>query len=139
MPAGSGMQQTGMRSVKEQMKRLFYLFIQAFCFILMLAACSPRIYRPPALGAEYQFDRGLPRAKHPSTLFGKEMNKDLEEKGIIQKSSPGSSGVPVRAAKTDSSASHPTTVSNSAKTDSLTTPAPVMSPASPDSSHNGPD
>lgn len=50
----------------------------------VMEACSPRIYRPPALGAEYQFDRGLPPAKKPSHLFDKKMEKDLAAKGTFQ-------------------------------------------------------
>ena len=48
-----------------------------------LGSCSPRIYRPPALGAEYQFDRGLPAAKKSSSLFGKKAEKALSRQGVL--------------------------------------------------------
>lgn len=51
--------------------------------VLFTAGCSPKIYRPPALGAEYQFDRGLPPAKKPSHLFDPKAEKDLIEKGML--------------------------------------------------------
>lgn len=50
---------------------------------LLVAGCSPKIYKPPALGAEYQFDRGLPHAKKPSRLFSRRMQKDLTKKGMF--------------------------------------------------------
>lgn len=138
MPIGSGIQQTKIPNVKERMRKFSISGMLLFFFMLLLAACSPRIYRPPALGAEYQFDRGMPPAKHPSTLFDKKTTKDLEEKGIFGNST--SSGVATPAAgKADSSARNPTRVADSARTDSLTTPASSSSPALPDSSRNGQD
>lgn len=136
MLTGSEMQQTKIRGVKYQMKNGILISIAAFYWVSFLAACSPRIYRPPALGAEYQFDRGMPAAKHPSTLFDKKMNKDLEEEGILQKNSSGSTAS-APATKLDSSAKSKTIIADTSRTDSLTTPVPAKSPEWPDSSHNG--
>lgn len=140
MPIGSGIQQTKIPNVKERMRKFSISGMLLFFFMLLLAACSPRIYRPPALGAEYQFDRGMPPAKHPSTLFDKKTTKDLEEKGILDASSSKPSAAPP-AAKRDSSArsAAPAADSIQTKTDSVTTPASPSSPALPDSSHNGQD
>lgn len=104
--------------------------------IVPLASCSPRIYRPPALGAEYRFDEGLKSSKHRSHLFDKKTRKALQEKGILDAGSNHSSGTPF--AKTTSATKNTATVSDSAGTDTLTTPAAVTSPALSDSSQSGP-
>src|SRR5690242_2525454 len=58
-----------------------FLLLASFFF---LAACnsSKQIYHPPALGAEYQFDRGMPAAKHPHQLFDKRTEKYMQEQGM---------------------------------------------------------
>lgn len=104
----------------------------AIAVLAIIAACSPKIYRPPALGAEYRFQEGL-RSKKPSqTLFDKNMQRYLEKEGQEEAPSKSSGGAPAAAVRSDSAAKAP------ARPDSLTTPAPPASPASPDSSHNGP-
>lgn len=138
MQIGFGIQQTKTLNVKERMKTLVLLGVSLLFFALFLAACSPRIYRPPALGAEYQFDRGMPPTKHPSTLFDKKTTKDLEEKGILGNNTSPRAATPVPG-KRDSSARSTAQVRDTTQVDTLTTPAASSSPALPDSSRNGQD
>ena len=98
--------------------------------VLSITACSPRIYRPPALGAEYRFDEGLKPSKHPSHLFDKKMEKDLQKNGMGNKSILKNI---TTTPKTDAAGKVHTAAADS------TTRIPAASPASPDSSHNGPD
>lgn len=53
--------------------------------IIALGSCasSSGVYKPPRLGAEYRFEDGLKRQKHPQNLFSKKMQKDLEKQGKI--------------------------------------------------------
>lgn len=93
---------------------------------LLAAACSPRIYRPPALGAEYRFDEGLKTKGHQAQhLFDPKMRDYLQKKGMQQKTTS-----PPAAAHRDSTRAQ--------GIDSLTNRTPQGSPASTDSSHNAP-
>jgi hypothetical protein len=93
--------------------------------VCLLAACSPRIYRPPALGAEYRFDEGLKKPKDgPQHLFDPKMRDYLEKKGI-----QGKTTTPPAPTHTDS------TRRIAADTTNRVTP---VSPASKDSSHSAP-
>src|SRR5690625_1946467 len=74
------------------MKALLFRVVFVITVLSLIAACSPKFYRPPALGAEYQVDRGLPPEKNPSSLFGKKMEKDLTQKGILHNSSKKEKG-----------------------------------------------
>lgn len=53
--------------------------------VITLGGCasSSGVYKPPRLGAEYRFEDGLKRQKHPQNLFSKKMQKDLEKQGKI--------------------------------------------------------
>ena|SRR5690625_3602155 len=88
------------------MKALLFRAVFVITVLSLIAACSPKFYRPPALGAEYQVDRGLPPEKNPSSLFGKKMEKDLTQKGILHNSSKKDKGnakkvIPSDTAKAD--------------------------------------
>lgn len=109
---------------------------------ILIQACSPKIYRPPAMGAEYQFDRGLPPAKHPSSLFDKGMEEYLEKKGVLKTPSkhaspaPAKKGGPVNPQAT--SASGDSTVPGDTSGQKKPTTLPPANPVWPDSSGNGP-
>lgn len=69
--------------------------------LLSAAGCSPKIYRPPALGAEYQLDRGMPSAKKPSHLFDRRMERKMREKGMLpEKKSPPATPVTTKTTET---------------------------------------
>ncbi|WP_341841191.1 hypothetical protein [Chitinophaga caseinilytica] len=40
-----------------------------------------RVYQPPRLGAEYRFEDGLRRQKHPQNLWSKKERKEMEKMG----------------------------------------------------------
>jgi len=65
------------------MYRQGVLFNISAIVILTLGGCasSSGVYKPPRLGAEYRFEDGLKRQKHPQHLFSKKMQKDLEKQG----------------------------------------------------------
>lgn len=107
--------------------------VSAACLMLaLLAACSPRIYRPPALGAEYRFNEKMDPPKHPQALFDKKMTQDLQKQGILGQNAAKPAAV--SGQKPDSAqATAP------AKNGTITNPASASSPASPDSSRNGQD
>jgi|GEM_PF-6995769 hypothetical protein len=105
-------------------KQRFFWIIPGVC--LLTAACSPRIYRPPALGAEYRFDEGLKKPKGgPEELFDPKMRDYLRKKGIQGKTT-------APPAPTPADSTHRRTA------DTLTNPGSPASPASTDSSHNAP-
>lgn len=110
------------------------LYFVLFIMGLLFTSCAPKIYQPPHLGAEYRFDEGLKPEKPPQQLFGKSMHKYLRETGVEQESSGKSRAVSGK----QPAAAHPNVASDSARRDTVTTPAPASLTASPDSSHNGP-
>lgn len=113
-------------------KTLFILLSVA----LFLAACSPKIYRPPALGAEYQFDRGLPPEKHTNKLFDKKMQAYLQEQGIQKKEHKTKTVTTASPAK-DTTKQDALLADSSRQEAAPTTLSPEKT-VSPDSSHTGP-
>jgi hypothetical protein len=106
-------------------------------FIITLSSCAPRVYEAPRLGAEYRFEEGLKRQKHPQNLFSKQMRKDLEKQGQMRTAYRDAPPPPanMRKGTNDTSfivvnGSVPDSVSNkhgkkqgTAPADSVTTPA----------------
>lgn len=133
MLIGSKEQQSRQKTVKKLMM-IFKNIFPLLCSFLLLEACSRKIYRPPALGAEYQFDRGLPPAKHKSRLFDKGMQEYLEKRGIkspSQKGKVSSSSSAQASSATDSSA-----VQDSSQKNIPSTTLHSGNEVSSDSSHN---
>jgi hypothetical protein len=51
--------------------------------VVVFSGCaSNRGYEPPRLGAEYRFEDGLRKDKHPQYLFDKKTRKDLAKAGL---------------------------------------------------------
>ncbi len=110
------------------------IFLLLFLFFF-LAACntSRQIYHPPALGAEYQFDRGMPAAKHPHQLFDRRTEKYMQEQGMPVPTA-GKGGTPsTLPAKAGTKSPDSSIVVQQGV--APTSPAPKASPVSSDSSH----
>jgi hypothetical protein len=67
------------------------------------------------MGAEYRFEDGLHKEKHPQYLFDKKTRKDLARKGLPA----GSSNVATSAAVPSSSFSKTPPVADSIRTDTV--------------------
>ncbi|HEX5551854.1 MAG TPA: hypothetical protein VFX43_01315 [Chitinophagaceae bacterium] len=114
--------------MKSPVKRCFTLL----CPLILLAGCSPRLYQPPPLGAEHRLDEGLRPTKNPSHLFGKDMNKYLQQQGIEGKeksskqtsASKQSHSASPRHASSDSTSHHPVAGDTTSRAPS-TTPSPA--------------
>ena len=104
--------------------------------LLFLWGCSPRIYRPPALGAEYRFDEGLKPQRPKERLFSPGMRHSLEKAGQVSK--PSKSNMGLTATSKRDSTGNLLSAGKKNPQDSITTPASPASPALPDSSHSGP-
>ncbi len=120
-------------NVSKGMARLQHLVFLALS-VSATAACSPRIYHAPHMGAEYRFDEGMKPDKRRHHLFGKDMNRYLEERGQQQVRSAGSAPAAASPPGADSSAVAGARADSSA----LTSPVPAASPASNDSSGTAP-
>lgn len=68
--------------------------VTIFLFALVLYSCArvrqtfqrkERVYQAPRMGAEYRFDEGLRREKHPQNLFSKKERKDMEKMGTVSR------------------------------------------------------
>lgn len=135
MPAGSPKQQSPVRDVNKNMKYGKTLLLMTGAALLTAGACSPRIYRPPALGAEYRFDEGLQvKNKRKQQLFDPAMRRDLEKEGKLPAEGKPASGV-TAVTRRDSTGNR-IGAGGAVRTDTLTSPASSASPASPDSSHS---
>src|ERR1044072_8891776 len=72
--------------------RLPRQILTVFLFALLLFSCArvrhvferkEHVYQAPRMGAEYRFDEGLRREKHPQNLFSKKELKDMEKTGTM--------------------------------------------------------
>lgn len=63
-------------------------------------ARKERVYQAPRMGAEYRFDEGLRKEKHPQNLFSKKERKDMEKMGTLsrqERSAPKTRITPMQA------------------------------------------
>lgn len=60
-----------------------YLLIVTFVLACLFAvtSCAPKAYQAPAMGAETQFDKGLPREKHTRHLYSRKERKEMAKRG----------------------------------------------------------
>lgn len=93
--------------------------------IITLSGCasSSGVYKPPRLGAEYRFEDGLKRQKHPQNLFSKKMQKDLEKQGKISTAERDAPPPPAGMIKGAKGTDTLHTLKHAAVPDSLQTPA----------------
>ncbi|SFD78324.1 hypothetical protein SAMN05518672_103200 [Chitinophaga sp. CF118] len=88
--------------------------------VVLAGSCASanREYQPPRLGAEYRFEDGLRKEKHPQYLFDKKTRKDMRQMGLPA----GHSNVATSAAVPSSSFSKTPPVAdsvNSVRTDTV--------------------
>lgn len=92
-----------------------------------------RVYQAPRMGAEYRFDEGLRREKHPQNLFSKKELKDMEKMGTMthqERNAPNTRISPMQADSILTGKTRDTT-----RTDSTgTIPADSIQPQRPDTS-----
>lgn len=74
--------------------RLTLQIVTIVSFVFLVYSCArvrhvferkERVYQAPRMGAEYRFDEGLRREKHPQNLFSKKERKDMEKMGQLSK------------------------------------------------------
>jgi hypothetical protein len=119
---------------------------------LLLFSCSrvrhaferkERVYQAPRMGAEYRFDEGLRKEKHPQHLFSKKERRDMEKMGTIShqnRTAPHTRITPMQADSILTGKTRDTTRTDSTQTiptDSLQAPRPdTSSPQPADSTHH---
>lgn len=114
--------------------------VTVFFFALLLYSCArvrhaferkERVYQAPRMGAEYRFDEGLRREKHPQNLFSKKDLKDMQKMGTVshqERNAPNTRISPMQADSILTGKTRDTT-----RTDSTNTiPADSLQPQRPD-------
>lgn len=61
-------------------QNMLIITLGAAC-LFTISACAPKPYQAPAIGAETQFDKGLPKEKHTQHLYSKKERKEMEKMG----------------------------------------------------------
>lgn len=120
--------------------------VTTLLFALLLYSCArvkhaferkERIYQAPRMGAEYRFDEGLRREKHPQNLFSKKDRKDMEKMGTVtrqERSAPTTRISPMQADSILTGKTRDTTRTDSTRTlpaDSLQSQLPDTSAPQP--------
>lgn len=91
--------------------RFIVQIVTALSFALLLYSCSnvrgvfqrkQQVYQAPRMGAEYRFEEGLRKEKHPQNLFSKKERKEMEKMGALTKQERSAPKTRITAMQADS-------------------------------------